>query len=120
MAPPKTHISQISKANIINSARTISFDLNYMGVRSEIRIVIIIICSKQQQQPFQLLEYQWRRREGKLTPSSLSPYSMFMTEVTSMAAAAAAAYYFYQLIQFNPDQNIVFPQLLLRLVFAHM
>ena len=36
---------------------------------------------------FQLLEYQWRWREGKfdkLTPSSLPPYSMFMTEVTSM------------------------------------
>ena len=31
--------------------------------------------------PFQLLEYQWREgRFDKLTPSSLPPNSMFMTE----------------------------------------
>ena len=43
--------------------------------------------SSQSPLAFQLLEYQWGWRKGKfdkLTPSSLPPYSMFMTEVTSM------------------------------------
>ena len=47
-------------------------------------------------QAFQLLEYQWRWREGKfdkLTPSSLPPLSMFMTEVTSMIASTNGLFF---------------------------
>ena len=52
------------------------------GMMVMVMIIMVMVVA------FQLLEYQWRWREGKLTPPSLPPYSMFMTEVTSMPLTA--------------------------------